>query len=206
VRFFASSASLLDLTLPDHNLVLAGDQLTTLSLNFEWRKLIASALEFYFSHGETGLALDNDDLFNNLLIDLYNFETIGNAMKSTIYEITLAATRTTTSAVYVVVDGSEIVHTFTFSNAIVKYKNMSMVGSAAGTTNDAVPTTASGAFVASARAFMTGTTPRNLEAMANYEGLDIGVPYEFALVFRATGGTASITVASKIIVEILEWE
>lgn len=152
------------------------------------------------------MGLDNENFLDGLLLDLYTFEPIGNAVKSTIYEITLAATRTTTNANYVVVDGTEIVHTFAFPNAIVKYKNMSMVGSAAGTTNDAVPTTASGAFVASARAFMTGTTPRNLEAMANYEGLNIGDPYEFALVFRATGGTASITVASKIIVEILEWE
>lgn len=76
-RHFASSSALLELALPIHNQALAGDELTTIQLNREWRKIVASALQLYWRHGKDGLALDNEDLLDDVLEDLYTFEAVG---------------------------------------------------------------------------------------------------------------------------------
>lgn len=76
-RFFASSTSLLELTLPEHNEALVGDSLYSVTFNHEWRRIVASALQFYWQHGYEGLALDNEDLLNQVINDLYTAESIG---------------------------------------------------------------------------------------------------------------------------------
>jgi hypothetical protein len=59
--------------LPAHDAVLAGDSLTTVSLNFEWRKIISSAIEGYLAtSAKDETTLDNQDLLSQFLIDLYN--------------------------------------------------------------------------------------------------------------------------------------
>jgi hypothetical protein len=59
--------------LPAHDAALTGDTLTSLTLNFEWRKIISSAIEGYLANrGEDETTLDNQDFLSALLIDLYD--------------------------------------------------------------------------------------------------------------------------------------
>jgi hypothetical protein len=55
-------------------------------------------LLYYFRHGSEGLALDNDDLFNNVLIDLYNEDIMHNLnWKSILKHLTADETTSSTS-------------------------------------------------------------------------------------------------------------
>jgi len=139
-------------------------------------------------------------------MDLYNFETIGNAMKATIVETRLTATRTTTSATYVVVEDTEYVHQFTFPNARVSYFNINASNNTAGQTVECVPALSSGTFVSNGQALTSGTTARELQASVVYSDIPIGENVEIALLFKRSGGTASVFPNAGIILEILEWE
>lgn len=76
VKCFAEHSLELDYPLPNHNFDIAGDNLSSISLNFVWRRVIVDALKNH-------LDVQNDSLdpaisseiaaqINNLIDDLYN--------------------------------------------------------------------------------------------------------------------------------------
>jgi hypothetical protein len=59
--------------LPAHDAAIVGDTLTTISLNQEWRAIIAGALEEYWQTRETdATTLDNLDFLSAFMLDLYD--------------------------------------------------------------------------------------------------------------------------------------
>lgn len=68
---FATKDSLNLAPLPPHDEVLSPDTLGTLSLNFEWRKIIVPAILAYYALDDSEISLDNYDLLMALLEDLY---------------------------------------------------------------------------------------------------------------------------------------
>lgn len=59
--------------LPGHDAAISGDTLTTISLNQDWRAIIAGALQEYWDTRATDTTtLDNLDLFMTFLNDLYD--------------------------------------------------------------------------------------------------------------------------------------
>ena len=46
--------------------------LTNLTVNYRWRRLITNAMLEYYEHNSDSLSLDNEDLFDDLLFDLYS--------------------------------------------------------------------------------------------------------------------------------------
>ena len=72
-RFFASKDSLNLAPLPEHDASLSGDTLGLVSINAEWRKIIAPAIEAYYRidlNSET--SLDNYELLLALFEDFYD--------------------------------------------------------------------------------------------------------------------------------------
>jgi microcystin-dependent protein len=64
--------------LPAHNQALAGDTLTVLTLNYEWRKFIAAAIDAYLNQSaDDEQTLDNIDLLYEFYEDLYSYEEVG---------------------------------------------------------------------------------------------------------------------------------
>jgi hypothetical protein len=59
--------------LPAHDAILAGDTLTTISLNMDWRAIIAGALNQYWATNQDDTTtLDNLDLLMSFFNDLYD--------------------------------------------------------------------------------------------------------------------------------------
>ena len=75
-NFFAKPNLLSEYPLPDHDTILGGDTLSTLSINYRWRRMIVDALTDYLD----GLNINNEDpeyidlhnQFLALIEDLYN--------------------------------------------------------------------------------------------------------------------------------------
>jgi hypothetical protein len=66
--------------LPDHDEALSGDILTTLNINFEWRRLISDALQSYadsiIRNLDDSLVDDFRNQFQALINDLYTVDTV----------------------------------------------------------------------------------------------------------------------------------
>lgn len=59
--------------LPAHDAVLAGDTLTTIQLNMDWRAIIVGALNQYWAtNQEDSTTLDNLDLLMSFFNDIYD--------------------------------------------------------------------------------------------------------------------------------------
>lgn len=121
-KFFVSSSALLNLTLPIHNEALSGDELTTIQLNHEWRRIVTSALFYYFKHGTSELALDNEDLLDDVLEDIYTSEITG--MLTTLKGFVLPANRTRNLATYAAVADASVAHVFTKPKAVITFYNV----------------------------------------------------------------------------------
>lgn len=207
MRSFANTASLLSLTLPVHNQALAGDSLTAIQFNHEWRRIVASALQFYWRHGDSTLALDNEDLLDDLLIDLYTSETIGSAMKTTVYNVILAANRSTALTTFQAVTDTLVNHTFDHANAIIHYKNVVLYGSNASFFNEAKPrvNAADGSQIGLLR--QAGNYGHVGVASAIFSGLSTGVSLPIQLYFRSTNGvnTAFVSNVMNLVLEVVEY-
>lgn len=202
-KFFASSASLQSLTLPAHDAALAGDTLYQIQFNFEWREIVASALQFYFRHDDTALALDNEDLLNNVLIDLYTAEPYGSLMATKTRQIGLLADETTTSATFVQVATMAYTHVFTKPKALIRY-TLFLVNSGA---NDSFvrPSIDGAAGADNTIAKNNGNVGRTVVAVDRFEGITPG-SHSVGLQMRAGGGTARINSTFTPILEIIEYD
>jgi hypothetical protein len=204
-KFFANSASFDFLTLPAHNEALAGDELTTIALNFEWRKIVASALQFYFTHYSDELGYDNEDFLSALIWDLYTAELLG--MASNTYYFALPNNKTRSNAAYADVPDSTIQHTFTKSKAKISWSNVRAAvntGGVAGTFRGKI---GSGTRLTSDSAGTTITAGRDLRWTGHFEDIPTGTPVNLLLEFAcAGGGTLTLSAAWNIVVEIEEYD
>lgn len=204
-RFFASSTSLLDLSLPAHDEALTDDTLTSIQLNFQWRKIIAAALENYFRHGDEGLALDNDDLFNNLLNDLYNAENIGVSFSPRVLQKNISADRSTTSSTFVIVPSSNVAFTPTKANFRVTCHGISMLNSS---NDDSFVQVRFDGNEGGEQAIgrVSNTTAREVSCSAIFEGVSVGVEHDIALYFRRQANTNTISQRSELVFVIDEYD
>jgi hypothetical protein len=59
--------------LPAHDAAIAGDTLTTISLNQEWRAIVGGALtQYWATNQEDSITIDNLDLLMSFINDLYD--------------------------------------------------------------------------------------------------------------------------------------
>ncbi len=202
---FASSTSLLDLTLPAHNAVLAGDSLTTLALNYKWRKIIAIALQFWFTHGDTTLAMTNEDYFEGLIQDLYTAEVIG--LKTTTYYAALASDKTRSNAAFAAVSGFALNHTFTHTKAKITISNIRGNLSVNTQRGSVRGTLSSGTRVTTDSIGFVTTTQRDLRWAGEFTAIPTGTPLTIGLEFAASGGsTITLQAADNMVVEIEEYD
>lgn len=204
-KFFANSDSLQILALPDHNEALAGDTLTTISFNYQWREIVASALQFYFNHDESALGLDNEDLLNNVLNDLYTAESFGG-MDTRVNTVVLPGTKTTTSTSFIAVPDSSFSHTFSKPNALIRCSNILARNNTVSQTCEVQIRVAGAAGNESGNGLVNGTTNQPLVAVARFEGIETGVSKAIELYFRANAGTAVVTALSWLVFEIEEYD
>lgn len=194
-KSFANSSSLLDLTLPIHNEALTDDELTTIRLNHEWRRIVTSALFYYFKHGKSELALDNEDLLDDLLADIYDTETFMGL--PILKAFTLPANRNRANAVFAAVSGASVSYTptkakahFTFLNVVAGISLNAELGSFRIRCSH-------GTIVAADYEWGVGRTDiMSVSGSIAYENLPIGTPVNVFLEFASTGG-ATVTMYAE---------
>ena len=205
MRFFAAQDSLSTLVLPIHNAAIAGDTLTSINFNFKWRKLVASALYYYFQHLETTLGLDNEDLLDDLLIDLYNLEATSAMAKVTVYRIAPTANATTSSTSFVAIASTLITHTFSKPNAHISFSNLALFHSAA-SAPIFTQIRMGGTILVTPTAYeVTGTTVRALRLGGVLANIAAGGE-TVQIYWRVSSGTGTLSIVTDIILEIHEWD
>jgi hypothetical protein len=166
---------------------------------------VASALQFYFRHDDSALALDNEDLLNTLLEDLYTAESFGG-MLTTLANVTLPALQTTTSTVFVAVPNSSFSHTFTKPNAVIRCSNIVARNNSAGSLCEIQVRVAGANGAESGNAGTITSTNYALECVARFEGIETGVSKTVELYFRVASGTGVITANAQLVFEIEEYD
>lgn len=204
-RIFASSNALLELTLPAHNAALAGDELTTIQLNHEWREIVASALQFYWRYGKSSLALDNEDMLDDLLEDLYTAELLGMAA-TRILNVDTGANQSITTTTYQPVGGSGFSHTFTKRNAEIECANIDLVNSASGVQVSVRPDIETLTADSFTELINSGTTSRYGKCSAIYSNLVTGTPRIIRLLGKRPSGTGTMNRFPNLMWTVREWD
>lgn len=205
-RYFATPNSLIVDNLPAHNEALAGDELSSIVLNYRWRSIIVQALEFYYRPSDgSGLALDNDDLLNNLIEDIYDFEA-NVTIATHVISVDLSTNKTTTSLSFVAMTGSSVAFTPNKANFRVVAHNLLLNNSGnIDTVAEVRFNGAAGSENAPAQHF--GTTRETHAAAAVFEAVDIGVAHNIELYWKvALASTGTIVANENIIYEIVEYD
>lgn len=201
-KFFANSDALLTLGLPIHNQALVGDEITTLSLNHEWRRIVTSALQYYFQHGKSTLALDNEDLLDDVLEDIYTAEAFG--MNSVIRSVMLTANQSRNQTTFATVPGSTVSYVPTKSRAKISISNIRCGLDAGGFGSVRVGVSA-GDVVIRDEYGANSSTARNVRAAAIFENMPIGVSVDVFVEFAAASGdTITVFRAHNMLIEIDE--
>lgn len=158
--------------MPAHNAALAGDTLTSLTINYQWRKFIAAAIDAYLNQSaDDEQSLDNFDMLYSFYDDFYNFEATP-AMKSTTRLQSLGANRSTTSTIFVAVTGSDFVHNFTKPNALIICTAQLHMNIAA--TGQIRPAIVGFNGADSTVGQITETTPRNITFSETFNNITLG--------------------------------
>lgn len=191
--------------MPAHNAALAGDTLTTLALNYQWRRIIAIALQFWFTHGDEGLAATNEDYFEALIQDLYTAEPLGMSFLPRVLQKNISADRSTTSGTFVIVAASNVAYTPSKANFRVTCHGISMLNSS---NDDSFVQVRFNGNEGSEQAIgrVSNTTAREVSCSAIFEAVDIGVEHDIALYFRRSANTATISQRSELVYVIEEWD
>lgn len=192
--------------MPDHNEALAGDTLYSIQLNHEWRRIVTSALQFYFQHGETGLALDNEDLFSNMIVDLYNAENMGNLVNVQNFNIDLATDKTTTSNAFVAMSGGIVGFTPTKANCEITVSNLDLRHSNVAEVQARIRCN-QGTQGQEAIAVMSGSVSKPMSASIKYTAMPVGTPSNIQIEWKVSiGGTATVEADTWINVQIIEYD
>lgn len=187
--------------MPAHNIASAGDSLTTLSLNHEWREIIASALQFYFHQGYTDLALDNDELLTHVLDDLYTAENIGASVKTREIVHDFVTGKTTTSATFVDVAGASWTHTPTLSKVSIE---MNFEADMSTANRGYFRILLDGNIGNSAsQPFIENTVSRTVALIDSFD-VTPNVQFTLKLQMRSSGGTLSIRPQTAAMIRIIE--
>lgn len=185
--------------------MLAGDSLTTLSLNYQWRRIVAIAMQFWFTHGREGLGLTNEDYFEALIQDLYTAESIGMGFLPRALQKNIGADRSTTSPTFVVVPNSNVAYTPSKPNFRVTCDNISLSNSS---NDDSFVQVRFNDLEGLEQAIgrVSNTTARETSCSAIFEGVVVGVPHDLSLYFRRDANTATISQRSELVYIIDEYD
>lgn len=162
-------------------------------------------MQYYFRDYETELGLDNEDLFNNVLEDLYNAETFMNR-KFRAVNLSFGSNRTTTSTTPVLLTGSIFQHTFTYPNARITLFNLAIVNSGTANLTRAKIDVEGETPDQEGFASNGGVTQRSMQAESTYENLPVGVELDISTFWFVTGGTGTAAANSELIYMIEEWD
>lgn len=185
---------------------MSGDTLTTITVNYRWRSLIAAATEFYYrDYFQTEDELDNQDAFSAFLEDLYTAESLGSSMAYTIQGVDIGTNRTTSATSFGQLTGSSFLFTPSKANFIVRCSNIILSNSGSFNTIAQIRFNALAGAV-SANAIMNGTTARTLAASAKFESVSVGVEHSLELYWRVSGGTGTANASSFLLFEIEEYD
>jgi hypothetical protein len=205
-RYFSTPNSLILDSLPAHNEELAGDELSSIVLNYRWRSIIVQALEFYYRSSDgSDLALDNDDLLNNLIGDIYDFEA-NVTIATHVLSVDLSTNKTTTSLSFVAITGSSVSFTPSKANFRVVAHNLLLVNSAnIDTIAEVRFNGVAGSENAQAQQF--GVTRETHAAGSVFEGVSVGVAHNIELYWKvALASTGTIVANENILYEIVEYD
>jgi len=204
INSFASHDALSLLTLPEHDAVLAGDTITTLSINREWRKIIGAAILDYFENGnDDSLTLDNWDLLNALLFDLYTYEVIGANVLTRTLNIA-SQQNSTSSTTFLAMPNTTFTHTPSKANMLVTVDGISIINTTANSTIAEIVCN-QGTRAENSQALVAGASGREVSAAARFSDMPIGTLCTFNLNWRVTGGTGTRG-TSALTVSILEYD
>lgn len=162
-------------------------------------------MQYYFREYPTELGLDNEDLFNNVLVDLYNAETFVNR-KFRAVNLSIGANRTTTSTTPVIITGSTFTHTFTYKNAKITVYNLELSNSGSGNLTRAIVDVSGEAAEQEGFASTAGTAQRDRVLESVYNDLAVGVSRTIGTKFFVSAGTGTANANSELIYMIEEWE
>jgi len=189
--------------LPAHDELLAGDALTKLTLNHEWRRFISVAISAYLANFATDdITLDNQDLLDLLLDDLYTVDA--GEVKTTSKGVDLTSNKTTTSTSYVAVANSSFNHTFSKPNALIRCSDMVVSNSGSGSvTLQLVLAGLSPEAVQEAR--MDSGTQRVLSTSQVYAAIPAG-SRAISLQWKVSTGTGTLVDNPDLHYEIIEYD
>lgn len=203
VKSFKSSTSLLDEVYPEHNEAIAGDSLFSIQLNYKWRKIIAALLEKAWLSDLSEISLDNQDFLSALILDLYTAETINANMLATAISVSPSGS-TTTSTTYVQISTSAISHTFTKSKALIRVSGILLSVSSSQFANIKIDL-ASISPLDEIASIVSGATIRAISCAHVYENIPAG-SRGIKLMWKTTGGTATLTAGIDLLYEIIEYD
>lgn len=187
--------------MPSHIEALAGDTLTTIQINHKWREIVASALYFFFRHGKTELAYDNDDLLSILLDDLYTAETIGSSMLTREISHDFGGAKNTTNGTYTDVGTASWTHTPTLSKITVECNFEADNSTASRATFRLVVDGVAGN--SAVVGFVENTGIRTIALIDSWD-VTPGVEFTLKIQFRTAGGTVTIRPQSHCMIRIIE--
>lgn len=182
------------------------DSLTSIQLNYKWRKLLAILISEYFQSDDTEISLDNQDYLTVLIEDLYTLEE--TAASGVIIEnqtIDLVTDKSTTSTSYIDLPSGGVSFVAQGTNAQITFRNVEAKHS--GVSEILLRArSASGGLVDYSVAAMSGSTPKELSFSCQLDGLTVGASVTVNIEYRvSTGGTVTVLANTWIAVEIIQW-
>lgn len=170
-NFARTASGLSSYELPDHKELETGDELTTISINKEFRSLISTlVLDALKGKERNDEWLNNEDKIINFLIDLYDKDSF---LYTRIYDVALASNVVVSSLTPANIVEFEQVHNFTRKNALVECFFVVQGGS--GPVDYIFNVSASSLMPSeSAAAVGGGANPTTLVATANFTDISPG--------------------------------
>jgi len=164
-----------------------------------------AAITFYFTHYPPQDPLDNEDLLDRLILDIYDV-WLSIFMLARSQPVTLGANRATSSTTFVTVTDSTVVHTFTRPNARISYTNIIASHGTAGAPFYFQITVGTQTADDNQAIAMRGTTVREMRVSQVFAAIPLGVAKNVNLQFRVDSGTGTINNQADFLVEIDEWD
>ena len=166
---------------------------------------MGAALYYYFKHGKSELALDNEDFLDDLMADVYDTEVIG-MLTTRIENVDMGANQTITTINYQPVLGTGISHTPTHKNMRMRCENIRLVQGVAGV-EVRVKVDIEGVTPDELSEFVTsGTDPREGASMATYSNLEPGEIYICRLMGKRPSNTGTINRYPFLVWIFEEWD
>lgn len=162
-------------------------------------------MQFYFTHYGSELGFDNEDLLSAAILDLYTLESVGMRAYR-IEEKPIGSNFSSSSVTFVPVTNSNISHTFTYPNAMIRCHNIAIANTTNGQSTIVIAEIQGLASDQHGHAEQVGTVAREMVAMSLYSGIPTGVSQNLRLIMQVSGGTGAMASTSHLIWEIEEWE